>query len=494
MRRFIIGIFTTGVLTFVSVSCGQEFLERENPNQIGINNFYQTPEDAISAVNGAYTALHNREFYKRQIYALEYLSGDFAITQGGFQYANLLGFNFTSLENNVVSSTWNGSYTGITRANAVINQLPDAPINEELKERVIGEARFLRAVYYFHLVTFYGGVPIVERQITDSNDPLIRPARNSEEEVWSYIEQDLTAALAVLPNKGEYSDAELGRATAGAAAGFLGKAHLYQEEYQAARDIFERLIGGEFGAYDLVENYEDNFTDANENNQESVFEVQFSELGGSVWAPDDLGQGSETTYVGTEFGPKRFGNSYPSDEVNAFFDAHPEDSIRRLYTIARPGDSWGSWDTVKVSDWNQRIPNAGGSTAWRKWNLGNDETLLRSEINYRLMRFADVLLMFAEAENEVNGPTAAAYEAINRVRDRAEVPPLSEGLSQEEFLEAIKDERRLEMTFELTRYFDLIRWGDGEEMPGYDPARNRYFPIPQTEIELNPNLEQNPGW
>ena len=493
MQRYITGTALT-LIILLGVSCGEEFLEKENPNQVSIDNFYQTADDAIAAVNGAYTPLHNRELYKRQIYSLEYLSGDFAITQGGFQYANLLGFNFTPLEDNLVNSTWNGSYIGIARANAVINQLLNAEIDEGLEARVIAEARFLRAVYYFHLVTFYGGVPIVEQQITGANDPLIRPERRSEEEIWAYIEQDLAAALEVLPNKGEYSDANVGRATAGAAAGFLGKAYLYQEEYQAARDIFERLINGEFGEYDLVENYEDNFTNTNENNEESVFEIQFSDLGGNVWAADDLGQGTETTYVGTEFGPKRFGNSYPSDAVSAFFDAHPEDSIRRLYTIARPGDIWGSWDTVEVAEWNQRIPNAGGTTAWRKWNLGNDETLLKSEINYRLMRFADVLLMFAEAENEVNGPTAAAYEAINRVRARAGVDPLPEGLGAEEFFEALKDERRLEMTFELTRYFDLIRWGEGEEMPGFDPARNRYFPIPQTEIELNPNLEQNPGW
>ena len=487
-------ITAIALLTLLGVSCGDDFLERQNPNQVSLDNFYETADDVTAAVNGAYTSLHNRELYKRQIYALEYLSGDFAITQGGFQYANLIGFNFSAVEDNLVNSTWNGSYTGIARANAVINEAPDATIAEALKKRLIAEARFLRAVYYFHLVTFYGGVPIVEAQISGVNDAGLKPARSTEEEVWAFIEQDLTVALQDLPLREDYSDAEVGRATRGAAAGFLGKAHLYQQKYEAARDIFARLIASEFGTYDLVANYEDNFTDVNENNEESVFEIQFSDLGGGVWAGDDSGQGSETTYLGTEFGPKHFGNSYPSDEVNAFFDAHPEDSIRRVYTIARPGDQWGSWDTVQVSQWNARIPNAGGNSAWRKWNLGNDEVRLKSQSNYRLMRFADVLLMFAEAENEVNGPTAAAYDAINRVRARAMVPPLPAGLSADEFFRALQDERRLEMTFELTRYFDLVRWGEGEQMSGFDPARNRYFPLPQNELDLNPNLEQNPNW
>jgi len=493
MKKYMIPFLFMGAMV-TSISCSDEFLDKPNLNQINAANFYQTASDAVAAVNGAYTPLHNRELYKRQIFALEYLSGDFAITQGGFQYSNLIGFNFTATEGNLVGSTWNGAYTGITRANAVIEQVPDIEMNEDLKKRVVAEARFLRGLYYFHLVTYFGGVPIIDRQITGSSDELLKPARNTEEEVWAFIENDFSAAMVDLPNREEYSGADVGRAAAGSAAGYLGKSYLYQKKYQEARDIFKEIIDGKYGAYDLVENYEDNFTDKNENNEESLFEVQFSDLGGSVWQGDDSGKGTESSFLGTEFGPKHFGNSYPSDEVNAFFDQHPEDTVRRKYTIARPGDIWGSWDTVQVSDWNSRIPNAGGNSAWRKWNLGDAEPRLASQINYRMLRFADVLLMFAEAENEVNGPTADAYAAINRVRERAKVSPLPSGLDKDGFFQAIKDERRLELTFELLYFFDLIRWGEGQKMEGFTPGKNEHFPLPETELILNPNLKQNPQW
>jgi hypothetical protein len=144
--------------------------------------------------------------------------------------------------------------------------------------------------------------------------------------------------------------------------------------------------------------------------------------------------------------------------------------------------------------WNARIKNAGGASAIRKNNLGPDETQLQSSINVRLLRYADVLLMFAEAENQANGPTQAAYDAVNEVRERALVSPYPGGLSKDEFFSRIKDERRLELSFEQLRYFDLIRWGEGDKMPGFTANKNEVFPIPESEMILNPNLNQNPGW
>ncbi|WP_194768613.1 RagB/SusD family nutrient uptake outer membrane protein [Tamlana sp. I1] len=479
------------------VSCGQEYLDEAKVyTALDGTTFYTSEQDAVQAVTAAYTILQGRALYKVELYALEYSAGDYAMTEGGFQYANFENFQFDNTESQVITNVYKDCYKGIARANAVLDKVPQISFTDKaLQERIIGEARFLRALYYFHLAKVYGAVPIIDRLIEGPNDPLYFPSRNPVEEVYAFIEADLKAAIPVLPNKGEYSAEDRGRATAGAAQGYLGKVYLYQKKFGPARDAFAEIINGKYGNYSLVD-FEDNFTDSNENNAESVFEIQFVGGFGNIWAGDDTGSETESTYLGTLFGPKRFGNAYPSDHINAVFDDNGEaNSLRRIYTIARPGDSWRSWDPVTIDQWNARIPDAGGSSAIRKGNLGPDETQLQSGINYRMMRYADVLLMFAEAENEANGPTALAYNAINQVRDRAGVAPLPAGLSKAEFFQKIKTERELEFAFEVSKYFDLIRWGLGSEMPGFKVGKNELIPIPASEIGKNENLlPNNPGW
>ncbi|QLE02201.1 RagB/SusD family nutrient uptake outer membrane protein [Galbibacter sp. BG1] len=491
---------TIGLLLLIGSfsSCNDSFLEdAEVLNNLNGSTFYSSPDDAVAAVTGAYTILQSRDYYKVQIYALEYALGDYAFTEGGFQYANFENFQFdnTQLE---VRGLWDSSFLGIARANVVLERVPEIEFTDEkLKERILGEAHFLRGLYYFFLVKLYGDAPIIDKIVEGPSDPLYFPSRSPKEEVYAFIEADLKAAIDLLPAKEDYADADVGRATKGSAQGYLGKVYLYQEKFQEARDAFKKVIDGQVGNYALVPNYEDNFTDTNENNQESLFEIQFVGGTGNVWAGDDTGEETESTYFGTLFGPgpQVFGNAYPSDDVNAMFDANPNDTIRRKYTVARPGDTWRSWDPVEIEDWNSRIPQAGGNSAIRKGNLGPDESLLQSGINWRLMRYADVLLMFAEAENEVSGPTAAAYAAINEVRARAMVDPLTRGMSKDEFFNAIRMERRLELTFEVSRYFDLIRWGLGSEMPGFKVGKNELLPVPASALNSNPNLApQNPGW
>lgn len=492
------GIFICLLILGAQLGCNEGYLEDADVlTALDGDTFYQTEQDAIQAVTAAYTILQGRALYKVELYALEYSTGDYAITEGGFQYANFVDFQFDNTEAQVITNVYTDCYKGITRANAVLDKVPEITFADEaLKERILGEARFLRGFYYFELARIYGAVPIIDRLVTGINDPLYSPERNPVEDVYAFIEEDFKAARDVLPANTEYGSSDQGRATKGAAQGYLAKTYLYQEKWSEARDAFGAIINGEYGTYDLV-NFEDNFTDSNENNEESVFEIQFIGGFGNVWAGDDTGSETESTYFGTLFGPQNFGNAYPSDGVNAVFDNNGEaNSIRRINTIARPGDTWRSWDPVQISDWNARIPNAGGNSAIRKGNLGPDEQLLQSGINFRLMRYADVLLMYAEAANEAeNGPSALAYNAINEVRERAEVELLPEGLSKNEFFEKIRIERRLELSFEVSRYFDLIRWGLGSEMPGFQTGKNELIPIPATEIAKNQNLlPNNPGW
>ena len=499
----------------ITASCSDSFLEDVKVyRDLDSSTFYQSEEDALLAINAAYTPLQYQGLYRRYRYLLGYLSGDLDITSGGFQLVEYPNFQFNSSSQHLVPNAWEACYVGVLRANTVLQRVPEIEFeDEQLKTRILAEAKFLRGFYYFNLVRFYGGVPIYEEQFSGSlEDPAFRPERNTQEEVYAFLEADLREAAQELPLS--YGPNDIGRATAGAAQAFLGKALLYQEKYQEASTVLKKLVDGEFGAYELVD-FEQNFDLENENNAESVFEIQFETGFGRGFSDGDGANSAESNWMATALNPGRqraFANGVPSVEVNAFFDQFPEEeAVRRPLTIARPGDVWSSWDPIDEDpiasgQWRDRtgerpaVPLSGV----RKFTEGPDVIgFVQSPKNFRALRYAEVLLLFAEAENEANGPTAAAYDAINQVRRRAQVSDLPEGLGKEDFFIRIVQERRLELTFEFQRYFDLVRWSrranvpdiaSTSNMPGYTPGKNELLPIPQGELIANPNLTQNPGY
>ena len=513
-RLAVVTAAATGAFTLAS--CGADYLdEAEVFRHLEASSTYQTPNDAVLAVNAAYTPLQYQGGYRRYPYLLDFLSGDLNITSGGRQLTAYPGFRFNAASPHIVPATWETMFTGIARANVVLERVPDIQFPDEtLRERILGEAHFLRGLYYFELARHYGGVPIYRRSFTgDLDDELFQPARASVAEVYDFVEEDFRMARERLPES--YDAEDKGRATAGAALAMLGMTHLYQEEYQQAADALRPLVDGEVGDYALVD-FEANFTADNENNAESVFEIQFATGVGRGFSDGDGASTAESNWMATALNPGRvraFANGLPSVEVDDFFRRFPEDSLRRLFTIARPGDTWGTWapiaeDPIAANQWRDRTGDVAGAPflGVRKGTEGPSPVgFVQSPINFRLLRFAEVLLLFAEAENEANGgPTDAAYAAINRVRERAGVDPLPEGLDQDEFFERIAIERRLELTFEFKRFFDIVRWSrrDGDvpdfaqtsAMPGFVEGRNEVFPIPEGELISNPNLEQNPGY
>ena len=506
-------IFLLGLLL---AGCGSDYLDEADVfRDLEAGTFYRTQDDAVLAVTAAYTPLQYQGGFRRYPYLLDYMSGDLIITSGGRQLTAYPGFQFNASSQHLVPAKWEAMYVGINRANTVLERLPDIEFtDEELRTHISGEAHFLRGLYYFELVTHYGGVPIYERPFDgDLGGELFRPARASAEEVYALIEADFTEAAASLPNK--YDAANLGRATAGAAQAMLGRALLFQEKYGDAAAALRRVIDGEFGEYSLV-SYEENFTLDNENNAESVFEVQYATGIGRGFSDGDSPATAESNWIATALNPGRvraFANGLPSVEVDNFFRQYPEeDSIRRRFTIARPGDTWGSWDPIAedpiaANQWRDRTGDVPGAPflGVRKGTEGPDPIgFVQSPINLRILRYAEVLLLYAEAENEANGPTAAAYGAINRVRERAGVPDLPEGLAQDEFFARLAAERRLELTFEFKRFFDVVRWmrRDGpvpafaqpSSMPGFTENKNELLPVPEGELIANPNLTQNPGY
>ncbi|MBS9462583.1 RagB/SusD family nutrient uptake outer membrane protein [Flagellimonas sp. 389] len=512
-------ILKLSICTFVALlftRCGDSYLEDALvATQLEDGNFFASQEDAVSALNATYDPFHSGGYFKYHYISIGHMAGDTRQTDGTTQPAEQAypGFKFNAGTGHLIPGVWRACYLGIQRANNSIAGITDMDdvlfSNPELKQQYIAEARFLRAFYYFELVRLYGGVPLITEVFDGdiTNETAIFPTRNSVEEVYAQIESDFMAGADNLPNS--YSDADIGRPTAGAAQAFLGKAYLYQKKYAQARDAFKSIIDGNFATYVLTENFGETFTLAGENNAESVFEIQFQSGFGTAFAVPV----NEANWIANWFNPTAqfpfgFRNSVPSKQAIEFFEQYPEeDAERRFYTYAKPGDTWGRWDPVAedpvaAQQWRARnilVPYPDDPDfqllAIRKHSGGFEERggFNQNPNNHRVMRYSDVLLMFAEAENEVNGPSGDAYNAINMVRQRAGVPVVS-GLSKEEFFEQIVVERRLEFMYEFHRYFDLLRWGRGDEMPGFVANKNELLPIPAAQVTNNPNLNQNPGY
>ncbi len=508
-------------LVLSAFSCKKSLdLDIENPNRIDESNFWKTSKDAVEGINAVYGNFYrNGSPYSRWLpYYMDVRSDDGYSTSGWNELRSISGLNITQYSFEVNYDTWWHHYRGVYRANQVLANVPGIAMDEALKTRILGEAKFLRAVYYYNLISIWGNIPLV----LEPSLPTDKPSQAAPELVWAQIEKDLTEASEALPVS--YTGEEVGRATKGAALGYLGRAHMQQKEWQQAATALEWLITGPGATqYDLVANYGDNFLHTTENNKESVFEVQFK------MRPENGGDDGSTSNVGTSrapfFAPPGHGFNDANmhrwvvheflKESNGTGGRDLRLAVTALYdsTDARGPDFtlvYGSTFTAKNYDNN--IKN-------RVWyhkylddyfrNAGGEFEVFNSPINFRALRFADVLLMYAEALNNLNR-TAEAYAHVNRVRQRAGLLSLSvamPGLTQVQFQVQLEHERITELSGESVRWNDLARWGYFDDasklnqLKARDPefnnfilGRNKLMPIPQSERDINPNLGQNPNW
>ena len=358
------------------------------------------------------------------------------------------------------------------------------------KDQIIAETRFLRAYYYFELVKFFGDVPLIldERLGVDEVTELDRTPAG---QVYAQIEEDLGAAISVLPT----AQTVKGKVTRGAARSLLGKAFLYQGKWSQAATTLDAVINS--GSYSLISDYEDLFTAVNEGNSETVFDVEYSGLeGGSydcLWCLEgNAGPGFNgiRQYSGPVYGD---GNSYnlPTQDL---YDAFDPTDPRRDLTILDIGAFIASQSNPDDISY---VIGAGGHTGFynnkyikRLSELGLPDTDLTSPVNYRAIRYADVLLMAAEAHYQ-NGNAGTAQTYVDQVRARVGLPtaPLTS-------IEVIYNERRFELSCEGHRFFDLVRTGQAANaITGFTPGKNELFPIPQVEIDLaGGNWSQNAGY
>jgi starch-binding outer membrane protein, SusD/RagB family len=454
-------------------------LDQTSESSFTPDNFYKNADDAIAAVNAVYDPLNTANLYDQAMWVLQDQATDDAEWGGGRSTSNqakndLDKYTFTPATS-TFQSVWTTCYQAINRANTVQDRVPAIPMDTALKSRLLAEARFMRGFYYFTLVRLFGGVPLVLKETT-SLDNLAIP-RATEEEVYTQIIADFTAAESVLPLT--YTGANVGRATKGAAKAFLAKVYLTRQNWPAAAAKSKEVM--ELGVYDLWDKFADVFAIGNKNGKEAIFEMQA--LGGG------LGEGSFMQgYMRPNF-----------DRVNGIAGFGDDPVTANLYNTFQPADKRRDISIRLYSTTTTPAAPASITFPAYVYKYLDPSATANGEgsNNFPILRFADVLLMYAEALNEEAAGNPEAYTAVNRIRDRAGLTELA-NLTQDQFRDSVLLERRLELAFEGHRWYDLVRT---KRLISAMKAQNSsitvdekhyLYPIPQTEIDVNTNLKQNP--
>ncbi len=509
-RNTLIGFGISFAAVLVTASCQKSFLDVPVQGQATTAT---DPNLATNLVTGVYNSLYNSEAFGGDggdIHGISFIAATNIISddadKGSFDsdQPSLKDIdNFTTTPtNNFVAALWNGYYSGISRANQALAALSTSSLDVATKNQLMGEVRFIRGYYYFNLVRFFGKVPKVIRVPKDAQDANTDPAfqtRASVDTIYSVITQDLQFAINNLPIRAKSA---VGHANQGAAQALLAKTYLYRKNWQQAQALTQEVINS--GQYSLVPDYTTIWRYAGNNNTESIFETQ-----SGTFNNGDIAVGGYSTWQGPRVGGKGgwtdlgFGFDTPSpDLVNAY---EPGDK-RKSSTIISVDNSGKHVGTVLYDGF--RIPSADSVQslyynykAYASENpsvepyLGNRD---KKQKNVRLLRYADVLLINAEAANEL-GQSGAAVNYLNMIRARAGLAA-TKAASQTDVRTAIWKERRIELAMEHDRFFDLVRTGRAAQVmmaagKNFVAGKNEVLPIPSLQIQLSNNqLDQNPGY
>ena len=487
MKKYIYITFISVLSFLILGSCSKDWLDVKPEGQITPEGYYSTEQRAEEIVNAIYNNMlqwDQHSFSWMGITSITSDDADKGSSDGdtGADKDKLDNYTYSSTDISV-NEIWVANYRGITRANTALEVLPEVAIDEDVKQRMIGEARFLRAYFYFNLVRTYGGVPLIDKVIdpTDQEELSKVNVRATTDEIFALIIEDLTFAKDNLYSKDELESRDLGRATSGAAKGLLAKVYLYLGEWQNVLALTNEVIGD--GEYELVEDYATIWRESGENNPESMFEAQ------AVGGPINLGiQGYMVTQaVRGQFG---WGFNSPSE---ALHNAYEAGDPRRDATIIYPGETL--WDETVIID-NPPNPRYNEKAYVSRTHETFNGTDWESNKNLRILRYAEVLLLNAEAANELSNSSQALI-SLNKVRGRVNLPVVTTTV-QDKLRQAIWHERRIELAMEHDRFFDVVRQGRGGEVfgpLGFVVGKHEVFPIPQTQIDISGGtLTQNPGY
>ncbi len=488
-------------LIFSATSCKKDFLSEKNPSSITLENYFTTAKQAEAAINGIYPALHlftaTDGYGESPWESLEFPVGH-ATTLGQSLYNNgLIRHNNSSIEP-VFRTVWVGFYNGIANANVAINRIPAISMNEQTKKALLGEAYFLRGLYYYYLVRLYGDIPLITEPIDFSSADLY-PSRASKEKVYELIVSDLKEAeKSGLPNVDKKGKASIGSVKSLLASVYLTMAGQPLNKgaayYTLAAEKAKEVLDA--GWYSLFTDYAFLHNRAHKNQGELIFQVQYL-------------TGIKTNDITAAVTPSKIGISMLSSEYGALM---PRAEFVKSY---EPNDKRTEEKQFFFTEYTKKgsstIVKFGEYALYKFFQVeaagpGGDAN---SDQNWTLLRLPEVMLIYAEALNELNGPSEAAYEQINLIRKRANLAPLS-GLSKDQFREAIWKERYHELAFENKAYFDIQRTrkvynlvaNKFEDALTYKNESGSTFtekymlwPVPSSEIDANPNLKpQNSGW
>jgi len=504
-----------------------DFLQEPARSTPTLTEIFTSEESVVAFVNGAYDGLQENDWWQINFYRqiMDMASDDCwagNTEQPRPDIISIAHYNNVDVGSSYFQSFWNYQYRGITKCNVIIQEIDKVEIDPDLKSRLMGETKFLRAFYYFQLVKNFGGVPMVTTFNELLQPEIVNYTRRSEEEIYAFIEEDLLDAIDRLPLKSEYASADQGRATKGAAQAYLAKVYLFQEKWSEAASMASKVIGS--GEYQLEPSFENVWHVENPNGVESIFEVQYRtdptfRIGG---------------FYGVTTGSRADGGwnwSVPSSNLEQAF-IKEGDMIRLRSTIIKHGEpvfgdpSVTSFDGVPDRNKSARInrkfyiPQAYRDVPYTQGNLA---------LNHIFMRYADLLLIYAEASYQ-NGNETEALDKLRTVRDRVSLST-DMSLSGTALRDAIWKERRLELALEQHRLYDLRRQrvngeprinqifgpqgefvlyntqentdsfelsNQGEDQAKgstFNPDTHLLWPIPSSEIILsNGRIEQNPNY
>ncbi len=522
-----ISIYASFFIMLLNIGCKKDLLDTIPNDRITSSIFWTQEKDAKLASNAIYTFLDGTN-----VFAREALS-DIAHTNKEYITEAAMEKGIYNPLSEAIENEWNNNYKGIRAANYFLENVDKVPTtNLDLINHLKGEVRTIRAYLYFKLVFIYGSVPLVTSSISINEGQNLE--QTSTDKIWDFIHAELTEASDLLPQ----TQMEKGRITKGAALALKARAMLYAKRYQEAADAAKKVM--DMGVYSIYPKYENMFSYEAENNNEVILDKQFLK---DIY-PNDVFSILATWSLTFEGGPlyiplKKIVDAYPMNngksitEAGSGFDPYnpyKNRDPRLLYSVYVPGsvlpngkvfDPRPNSGTADAINKDYHAPQT-GFTIKKYINKEDMSNPVNSGINIILIRYAEVLLTYAEAKTELNQTDASVYNALNQLRQRADVnmPVIQSGQSQEQLRQTIRQERMIELAFEGQRFFDIRRWSIAEQVfpvpilgmtyvdvngqlvtakqesfvRSFNPQRDYLWPIPQKELDLNKNLVQNKGW
>ncbi|MCC7524693.1 MAG: RagB/SusD family nutrient uptake outer membrane protein [Chitinophagaceae bacterium] len=498
MEKYLKVILT--VIVVVQISSCSKFLDKDPLDQISSNTFWTNQKEVDMALAGVYARILSSTFNHNTMF-WDVLGGDICANQGSDAVALGQGL-IEATSGGIVSGIYSQCYQGISSCNFFLENVDRAPVTDEIKNRYKGEVLFMRALFYFTLTEFYGGVPMYTNLVTIDESKV---KQSTKEEVVAQILKDLDIAINSLPNTG-YN----GHAVKGSALGLKAKVLLHNGKWGEAAEAAKQIITD--GKFSLFGDYRSLFLARGQTNNPEIM------MSARYLNPDRPSNGPDIQFAW-------HGTINPREELVDDYECVDGKTIsqsplyqpanwrlnrdpRLLMTIKAFEDSVVNSKGVTMGfNYNAQSGTGFEPVKGLNWDALPVDYSTNSEQDWILLRYAEILLIYAEAQNENSGPDQSVYDAINEVRDRPGVnmPPIAGGLTKEQMRERIRHERRVEFGLEGKRYWDIKRWKTAETYiptltdPGgvqrkFDPSKHYLFPFPQSEMDINENLVQNPGY